>query len=148
MSNGDDRSRSGSNELRIRRSSDRALMHKTAHPLGSRAGAFIFRYFILAFSADQAILEGFLPIYTVCRLKMPSIYPEQCEFSHPNGNQQGNAVEVIHDAFQPLSSLAGFMPSPDFDGVVLDTHYYNMFSVGVCVSAFLQFCSIMNSCVG
>ncbi|KAF9523909.1 exo-1-3-beta-glucanase [Crepidotus variabilis] len=49
---------------------------------------------------------------------------------HPKGGQQGNAVEVIHDTFQGLSSWAGFMPSPEFDGVVLDTHYYEMFSVG------------------
>jgi len=38
---------------------------------------------------------------------------------------------MIHDAFQPLTYWNNFMPSPQFEGVLLDTHYYQMFSVAV-----------------
>jgi hypothetical protein len=43
---------------------------------------------------------------------------------------------MIHDAFQPISYWNGFMPSPKWDGVLLDTHIYEMFSVAV--SAYLS----------
>jgi glucan 1,3-beta-glucosidase len=35
---------------------------------------------------------------------------------------------VIHDAFQPVSTWNGFMPPPKYEGVLLDTHVYQMFS--------------------
>ena len=38
---------------------------------------------------------------------------------------------MIHDAFQPISFWNGFMPPPNFQGVILDTHIYQMFSVAV-----------------
>lgn len=38
---------------------------------------------------------------------------------------------MIHDAFQSLSYWNGFMQPPDFQGVLLDTHIYQMFSVEV-----------------
>ncbi|KAF5313187.1 hypothetical protein D9619_002623 [Psilocybe cf. subviscida] len=44
-------------------------------------------------------------------------------------SQQSNLAVLIHDAFQPLSYWAGFMPSSGFQGVLLDTHIYQMFSV-------------------
>ncbi|KAG8732973.1 exo-1,3-beta-glucanase [Ceratobasidium sp. 414] len=40
----------------------------------------------------------------------------------------GPLLEVIHDAFQPLSSWAGFMNYPSFEGVAMDTHHYEIFS--------------------
>jgi aryl-phospho-beta-D-glucosidase BglC (GH1 family) len=43
-------------------------------------------------------------------------------------SQQGNLIEVIHDAFQPLSYWNGFMKYPQFDGVMMDTHSYQVFS--------------------
>jgi len=43
-------------------------------------------------------------------------------------SQQSNLVVMIHDAFQPLTSWNDFMPPPDFQGVILDTHIYQMFS--------------------
>ena len=46
-------------------------------------------------------------------------------------SEQSNLVVMIHDAFQPLSYWNGFMPSPNWQGVVLDTHIYQMFSVAV-----------------
>ncbi|KAG7091441.1 hypothetical protein E1B28_010477 [Marasmius oreades] len=42
--------------------------------------------------------------------------------------QQSDTVELIHDAFQPLSTWQGFMTPPDFQGVAMDTHVYEMFS--------------------
>lgn len=42
--------------------------------------------------------------------------------------QQSNIIEVIHDAFQPLSSWNGFEAAPNFQGVMMDTHVYQMFS--------------------
>lgn len=35
---------------------------------------------------------------------------------------------MIHDAFQPVSSWKGFMQPPQYDGVILDTHIYQVFS--------------------
>ncbi|KDR85713.1 hypothetical protein GALMADRAFT_218808 [Galerina marginata CBS 339.88] len=44
-------------------------------------------------------------------------------------SQQSNLVVMIHDAFQPLSYWTGFMPAPNWQGVIIDTHIYQMFSV-------------------
>ena len=38
---------------------------------------------------------------------------------------------MIHDAFQPMSYWRGFMQPPNYEGVILDTHVYEMFSVAV-----------------
>lgn len=38
---------------------------------------------------------------------------------------------MIHDAFQPLSYWSGFMPPPNWQGVLIDTHIYQMFSDAV-----------------
>jgi hypothetical protein len=40
---------------------------------------------------------------------------------------------MIHDAFQPVSYWNGFMPYPEYEGVILDTHIYEMFSVSVSI---------------
>jgi glucan 1,3-beta-glucosidase len=41
----------------------------------------------------------------------------------PNGNNvQSNTVLMIHDAFQSTSYWSGFMPNPQWQGVILDTH--------------------------
>ena len=52
--------------------------------------------------------------------------------SFPFGtSQQSDLVVMIHDAFQSLSYWNGFMPAPNWQGVILDTHIYQMFSVAV-----------------
>lgn len=38
---------------------------------------------------------------------------------------------MIHDTFQPLSYWDGFMPYPNWQGVIIDTHIYQMFSQSV-----------------
>ena len=38
---------------------------------------------------------------------------------------------MIHDSFQSLSYWDGFMSPPQWQGVILDTHIYQMFSMGV-----------------
>lgn len=43
-------------------------------------------------------------------------------------SQQSNTVVVLHDAFQPPSYWAGFMSPPNYQGVLMDTHIYQMFS--------------------
>ncbi|KAG5634617.1 hypothetical protein H0H81_001373, partial [Sphagnurus paluster] len=49
---------------------------------------------------------------------------------YPYGTaQQSNTVVVIHDAFQSINYWQGFMSYPSFEGVILDTHVYQMFSV-------------------
>ncbi|KAH7910927.1 glycoside hydrolase family 5 protein [Hygrophoropsis aurantiaca] len=49
---------------------------------------------------------------------------------YPAGStKQSNIVELIHDAFQPLSYWNGFETAPNFTGVAIDTHIYQMFSV-------------------
>jgi len=40
-----------------------------------------------------------------------------------------NVAVMIHDAFQPISYWSGFMqPSDGYEGVLLDTHIYQVFS--------------------
>lgn len=46
----------------------------------------------------------------------------------PSSSAEGNALLIIHDAFQPLSYWDGFMPPPQYQGVMLDTHIYQVFS--------------------
>ncbi|KAF8527568.1 exo-beta-1,3-glucanase [Hysterangium stoloniferum] len=42
--------------------------------------------------------------------------------------QESNTMVLIHDAFQPLSTWNGFMAAPSFQGVMMDTHIYQVFS--------------------
>jgi len=44
--------------------------------------------------------------------------------------QQSNTIVMIHDAFQPFSYWDGFMLPPHWQGVMMDTHIYHMFSDG------------------
>lgn len=54
------------------------------------------------------------------------------KFSYPYGSSKtSNTVELIHDAFQPLSYWDGFETYPGHDGVAMDTHIYQMFTVAV-----------------
>ncbi|THU98603.1 glycoside hydrolase family 5 protein [Dendrothele bispora CBS 962.96] len=47
----------------------------------------------------------------------------------PHGtSQQGNSVVLLHDAFQNTSYWDDFMPSPQWQGVGMDTHIYQIFS--------------------
>jgi len=53
-------------------------------------------------------------------------------FRKPYGSsQQSNTVVMIHDAFQSISYWKDFMASPSWEGVILDTHIYQMFSMNV-----------------
>jgi len=55
--------------------------------------------------------------------------------SRPYGNSyESNTVVMIHDAFQPTSYWKDFMSSPSYDGVIMDTHVYQIFSTAVCTS--------------
>jgi hypothetical protein len=42
-----------------------------------------------------------------------------------------NTLELIHDAFQSLASWDGWELPPDFQGVALDTHIYQILSNAV-----------------
>jgi len=51
---------------------------------------------------------------------------------YPYGtSQQSNTLELIHDAFQPLSYWNGWETPPNYQGVAMDTHIYQMFSNSV-----------------
>ncbi|KAI0654497.1 exo-beta-1,3-glucanase [Cubamyces menziesii] len=43
-------------------------------------------------------------------------------------SQQSNTLVLLHDAFQPLSYWQGFQTPPNWQGVAMDTHIYQMFS--------------------
>ncbi|KAJ3710927.1 exo-beta-1,3-glucanase [Lentinula guzmanii] len=43
-------------------------------------------------------------------------------------SQESNTVVLLHDAFQPLSFWNGFQTPPQWQGVAMDTHIYQMFS--------------------
>ncbi|KAG8683550.1 exo-1,3-beta-glucanase, partial [Ceratobasidium sp. 395] len=57
---------------------------------------------------------------------------------YPTGDvkKPGPLIEVIHDAFQPLSSWDGFMTKPEATGVAMDTHHYEVFSDGEVARSF------------
>lgn len=48
-----------------------------------------------------------------------------------DSDAQSNTVELIHDAFQDLSYWNGWQASPEYSGVAMDTHIYQMFSDSV-----------------
>ncbi|CAL1694455.1 unnamed protein product [Somion occarium] len=43
-------------------------------------------------------------------------------------SRQSNTIVLLHDAFQPLSYWNGFQTAPNWQGVAMDTHIYQMFS--------------------
>lgn len=43
-------------------------------------------------------------------------------------SQQSNTLVLLHDAFQSLSYWNGFMTAPNWQGVAMDTHIYQVFS--------------------
>ncbi|EIN13909.1 exo-beta-1,3-glucanase [Punctularia strigosozonata HHB-11173 SS5] len=43
-------------------------------------------------------------------------------------SQQSNTLVLLHDAFQPLSYWSGFQTPPNWQGVAMDTHLYQVFS--------------------
>lgn len=43
-----------------------------------------------------------------------------------------NTVILLHDAFQPLSYWNGFETPPNWQGVAMDKHIYQVFSNSVC----------------
>jgi hypothetical protein len=45
--------------------------------------------------------------------------------------KSANTLEMIHDAFQPLSYWNGWQRPPQYQGVALDTHIYQMFTEDV-----------------
>jgi glucan 1,3-beta-glucosidase len=58
-------------------------------------------------------------------------YDSYGNIRYPYGtSQQSNSVVLLHDAFQPLSYWNDFMPvgTPDFQGVAMDKHIYQVFS--------------------
>lgn len=42
--------------------------------------------------------------------------------------QESDIIVMISDAFQPLSTWNNFMPPPQYHGVMLDTHHYQIFN--------------------
>lgn len=56
-------------------------------------------------------------------------YDSYGNIRYPYGNsQESNTVVLLHDAFQPLSYWSGYMTAPDWQGVAMDTHIYQVFS--------------------
>ncbi|KAF8640742.1 hypothetical protein AX17_000393 [Amanita inopinata Kibby_2008] len=56
-------------------------------------------------------------------------YDSYGNIRYPYGtSQQSNTIVMIHDAFQSLSYWNGFMPPPKWQGVIMDTHIYQIFS--------------------
>jgi len=57
-------------------------------------------------------------------------YDSYKNIRYPSGASQGsNTVVVLHDAFQSPSYWSGFMSPPNYGGVLMDTHIYQMFTV-------------------
>lgn len=61
--------------------------------------------------------------------------PAQPRIRFPYGSsKQSNTLVLLHDAFQTLDYWNGFQHAPDFQGVAMDTHYYQIFSDAVSIS--------------
>jgi len=55
-----------------------------------------------------------------------SLFSASCVCVRKSSN---DVAVMIHDAFQPISYWSGFMqPSDGYEGVLLDTHIYQVFS--------------------
>jgi len=73
----------------------------------------------------MTVMRIFGTFFTL-RFKFPL---KVCPSSWPYGtSQQSSTLVMIHDAFQPLSYWNGFMPPPNWQDVMIDTHIYEMFS--------------------
>ncbi|KAH7886065.1 glycoside hydrolase family 5 protein [Phlebopus sp. FC_14] len=56
-------------------------------------------------------------------------YDSYGNIRYPYGTSQtSNTVVLLHDAFQPLSYWNGFETPPNWQGVAMDTHIYQVFS--------------------
>jgi len=56
-------------------------------------------------------------------------YDSYGNIRYPYGtSQESNTVVLLHDAFQPLSYWSGYQTPPQWQGVAMDTHIYQMFS--------------------
>jgi hypothetical protein len=53
-------------------------------------------------------------------------------------SKQSNTVMIISDAFQDTSYWRNFMPYPNWDGVIMDSHFYQVFSNQVCISIYVS----------
>jgi len=57
-------------------------------------------------------------------------YDSYGNIRYPYGTStESNTVVLLHDAFQPLSYWNGFETAPNWQGVAMDTHIYQVFSV-------------------
>jgi len=61
-------------------------------------------------------------------------------------SQQSHFIVLLHDAFMSTSYWRGFMPYPNWEGVMIDTHLYQVFSDAVSLQTIL-FClnTILNA---
>lgn len=56
-------------------------------------------------------------------------YDSYGNIRYPYGtSQESNTVVLLHDAFQSLSYWQGYQTPPDWQGVAMDTHIYQVFS--------------------
>lgn len=101
----------------------------------TRQVCYVQVYILLLHSILSLCSTGMIAMETFGKIvaqSRPKLYLN-IESSYPYGTSQtSNTVVLIHDAFQPLSYWNGFMAPPSFDGVAMDTHIYQMFSVAVC----------------
>jgi glucan 1,3-beta-glucosidase len=45
-----------------------------------------------------------------------------------SSSSSANTLQLIHDAFKPLSYWSGLEPFPQYEGIALDTHSYQIFN--------------------
>lgn len=65
----------------------------------------------------------------VLRVTKQYWYDSYANIRQPYGNAtQSNTVVMLHDAFQSQDYWKGFMSPPNWQGVILDTHIYQVFS--------------------
>jgi len=84
------------------------------------------------FASQTSTVSIIAPLNEPAGFKDPSIVDATKQYwldSYGNiRKHSSNTIEMIHDAFQPLSAWNDFMPSSQYQGVFMDTHKYQIFS--------------------
>ena len=93
--------------------------------------------FICPVSIGMIVTETFGKLEKIMNFSVTAVAYSIIISSYPAGTSQpSNLVVLIHDAFQPLGFWDGFMPPPNWQGVMIDTHIYQTFSVPVRLESF------------
>lgn len=98
----------------------------------------VIKQIVSLFSDQEDVVPVIAPLNEPAGFHGPDVlkvvrqywYDSYDSIRYPDGaSQQSNTVVLLHDAFQPLSYWKGFADPPSWQGVAMDKHIYQMFSL-------------------